>query len=56
MKAAVTGFGTQVLEVTIAAGERLLDGSWHSVWVDFEEAAQAAIDEFDGISLENKEK
>jgi len=54
MKAAVTGFETKGLEVTVAAGERLLDGSWHIVWVDFEEAVRAAIDRFDEVGSDNK--
>ena len=55
MKAAVTAFDTDSLEVTVAAGDKLLDGSWHFVWVDFEEAVRAAIDRFDGIVSEDKE-
>ncbi len=47
--AAVTGFGPQGLQITIAMGRGMLDGSWHAVWVDFSEVVTTAVDNFDQI-------
>jgi hypothetical protein len=53
--AAVTGFNEAgQLQVTVAIGRGMLDGSWHAVWVDLDEAVRAAVDVFDGIDDADK--
>jgi hypothetical protein len=55
MTAAVTGFNPAgQLQVTVAVGRGLLDGSWHAVWVDLDEAVRAAVDVFDDIDDTDK--
>jgi hypothetical protein len=47
---AVTGFNPAgQLQVTVAIGRGMLDGSWHAVWVDLVESVEAAVDVFDDI-------
>jgi hypothetical protein len=54
--AAVTGFNEAgQLQVTVAIGRGMLDGSWHSVWVDLDEAVMAAVDVFDDIDDADKQ-
>jgi hypothetical protein len=48
--AGVSGFNEAgQLQVTVAIGRGMLDGSWHAVWVDLVEAIDAALINFDGI-------
>jgi hypothetical protein len=50
LTAGVTGFNEAgQLQVTVAIGRGMLDGSWHAVWVNIDEAVEAAVDVFDGI-------
>jgi hypothetical protein len=43
MAAAVTGLAPGQIQINVAIGRGLLDGSWHAVWVDLLEAVEAAI-------------
>lgn len=47
----VTGFSESAgqLQVTVSVGRGLLDGSWHSVWVDVADAVDKAIEGFSDI-------
>jgi hypothetical protein len=54
--AGVSGFNEAgQLQVTVAIGRGMLDGSWHAVWVDLVEAIDAALDNFDGIDEADRE-
>jgi hypothetical protein len=59
-KAAVTGFvdasgsNPGSIEVTLHLGRGLLDGSWHTIWVDLTEAVRAAVDVFEDIDSADK--
>jgi hypothetical protein len=54
--AAVTGFNPAgQLQVTVAIGRGMLDGSWHTVWLDLDEAVMAAVDVFDEIDDADKQ-
>jgi hypothetical protein len=54
--AAVTGFNPAgQLQVTVAIGRGMLDGSWHAVWVDLVEAVEAAVDVFADIDEDDKD-
>ncbi|MGA1841743.1 MAG: hypothetical protein ACMUIU_14055 [bacterium] len=53
--AAVSGFNKAgQLQVTVAIGRGMLDGSWHAIMVDLDEAVRAALDGFDGIDDNDK--
>jgi len=47
----VTGFSESAgqLAVTVSIGRGLLDGSWHAVWVDIEDAIEKAVGAFGDI-------
>jgi hypothetical protein len=49
--AVVTGFNESAgqLAVTVSVGRGLLDGSWHAVWVDIEDAVEKAVGAFADI-------
>jgi hypothetical protein len=53
--AVVTGYNEAgQLAVTVSVGRGLLDGSWHSVWVDVADAVEKAVDAFDDIATADK--
>jgi hypothetical protein len=50
LAAGVTGFNEAgQLQVTVAIGRGMLDGSWHSVFVNLDEAVRAALEGFTSI-------
>ncbi|MGA1865739.1 MAG: hypothetical protein ACMUHX_11845, partial [bacterium] len=53
--AAVTGFSTQGLQITVAIGRGMLDGSWHAVWVDLDDIVTNVVDNFDEIDPNDKD-
>jgi hypothetical protein len=54
--AGVSGYNKDgQLQVTVAIGRGMLDGSWHAVFVDLDEAVRAAVDGFDTIKTDDKE-
>jgi hypothetical protein len=44
MASAITGLAEGQMQVSVAVGRGLLDGSWHAVWVNLQEAVAAAIE------------
>jgi hypothetical protein len=55
MTAGVTGYNPAgQLQVTVAIGRGMLDGSWHAVWVDLVDAVKIAVDNFDEIDDTDK--
>ncbi|MGA1863444.1 MAG: hypothetical protein ACMUHX_00115 [bacterium] len=55
LAAGVTGYNSAgQLQVTIAIGRGMLDGSWHAVYVNVDEAVKAALDGFDTIDDADK--
>lgn len=42
----VTGFGRNAMDVTVDIGRGFLDGSWHTVWIDLQEAVTQAVDDY----------
>ncbi|MGA1844760.1 MAG: hypothetical protein ACMUIS_09395 [bacterium] len=55
--AVVTGFNESAgqMQVTVSVGRGLLDGSWHAVWVDIDDAVTAAVDNFDDIDTGDRD-
>jgi hypothetical protein len=54
--AGVTGYNPAgQLQVTVAIGRGMLDGSWHAVWVDLVDAVKTAVDNFDEIDDTDKD-
>jgi len=55
--AAVTGFNRAgELEVTVSLGRGILDGSWHVVWIDLNEAIDAALRAFEHRDYDPNDK